>query len=407
MSNDIWGHSTSTHQPATCINCTSTEVFVQQDAVHTEPAAWVTELQQTFLSNKTNFTKNLCLDLPVHECLSKKRQFTKNHLSGLYLPVHERCPTTGGSPRTTKACLCLPVHERLSNKRQFSKNHQSVSGPTCARTTKEPLKRVWTHLCTSVCPTRGSSAETIKACLYLPMHESLSNKGSSPRTTQACLYLPVHERLSNKRQFTKKPPKRVWTCPTRGSSARTTKACLDLPVHERLSNKRQFTKKPPKRVWTYLCTSVCPTRGSSARTTKACLDLPVHERLSNKRQFTKNHQSVSGPTCARASVQQEAIANKKQQWVSRHLNLSFCPKRGSSLKKTPKRVCTHLCTSVCPTRGSSPRTTQACLDLPMHERLSGAREKPAKHWHTARPRSLTHLCSQPPLRSLQGFSSEA
>ena len=82
--------------------CTSTEVFVQQDAVHTEPAAWVTVPQQTFLSNKTNFT-NLCLDLPVHERLSKKRQFTKNHLSGLYLPMHERCPTTGGSPRTTKA----------------------------------------------------------------------------------------------------------------------------------------------------------------------------------------------------------------------------------------------------------------------------------------------------------------
>ena len=126
--------------------------------------------------------------------------------------------------------------------------------------------------------------------------------------------------------------------------------------------QQEVHQEPPKRVCTYLCTSVCPTRGSSPRTTKACLYLPVHERLSNKRQFTKNHQSVSGPTCARASVQQEAVH-----------------------QEPPKRVRTYLCTSVCPTRGSSPRTTKACLDLPVHERLSNKRQFTKNHQSVSGP----------------------
>ena len=167
-------------------HCTSTQVSVLQKAVHPEPATCITVLQQKFLSNKTQFiknqqrgslylnrrfcptrrisprTSNLCLDLPVHERLSKKRQFTKNHLSGLYLPVHERLSNKRQFTKNHQSVseVNLPVLERLSNKRQFTKNHQSVSEPTCARASvqqeaaqKEPPKRVCTYLCTSVYPT--------------------------------------------------------------------------------------------------------------------------------------------------------------------------------------------------------------------------------------------------------------
>ena len=176
--------------------------------------------------------------------------------------------------------------------------------------------------------------------------------------------------------------------------------CITVPQQTFLSNKTNFTKnqqpvsgptcarasvqkeaihqEPPKRVCTYLCTSVCPTISSSARTTKACLYLPVHERLSNKRQFTKNHPSVSGPTCARTSVKQEAVQQEPPKRVWTYLCTNVCLTKAVH-PEPPKRVCTYLCTSVCPTRGSSARTIKACLNLPAHERLSNKRQSPTKN----------------------------
>lgn len=42
---------------------------------------------------------------------------------------------------------------------------------------------------------------------------------------------------------------------------------------------------------------------------------------------------------------------------------------------------------------------------PWQDRPSADRENPEKHWQMARPLSLTHLCSQPPLFSRQGSAS--
>ena len=148
------------------------------------------------------------------------------------------------------------------------------------------------------------------------MHERLFNKW---QTHPSCMDLPVHEQLFINRQSPK------------------TQQCVSLHLSVSFCPTRGSSPEPQKRVCTYLCTSVCPTRGSSQRTTQACLDLPVHERLSNKRQFTKNQKPVSVPTCARASVQQEAVH-----------------------QEPPKRVWTYLCTSVCPSTGNHQKHSNEC-----------------------------------------------
>ena len=172
-------------------HCTSTQVSVLQKAVHPEPATCINVPQQTFLSNKMNFTKN---QQPVSGPTCARASVQKE-------AVHQEPPKRSVSTYA----------RALSNNRRFTKNHQSVTVLTCARASvqqeavqQEPPKRVWTYLCTSVCLTKAVHPE---------------------------------------------PPKRVCTylctsvCPTRGSSARTIKACLKLPAHERLSNKRQSPTK--------------------------------------------------------------------------------------------------------------------------------------------------------------------
>ena len=185
------------------------------------------------------------------------------------------------------------------------------------------------HLNVCFCPTRGSAPRTTQACLYLPVHEHLSNKRQSPKKTAISVTTPQREFLPKKRQFTKNHL-----------------SVLYLPVHECLPTTEEGVHKEPARTMChynstevsvrqeavrqtpamcvivpqlYFNKNICPTRGSSPNTSNVChcnskevsaqrkavrrnpavcVTAPQRKFLSNNRQFTKNHQNVSVSTCA-------------------------------------------------------------------------------------------------------------